>query len=289
VTALQRAGSDWRTYRWNDVRWRAELPSGAIEGVDIPGPDGPPLLLIHGLGGQWQHWLATLLPFARHRRVVALDLPGCGRSDPIRGAPTVAQYAARVIDVAHARGIDRAVVVGHSFGGCVATAVAAAEPDLAAHLAVASVPALRRGPLATVAPYVLRRFAAADARRKRFVSRPRVRRAILWPAVADPADIPADLAYLGYLAAPMGSLAEIPEAAIAFADSEFARCAERIDCPATVLWGELDRIVPIGVAEVIGCMLRAGEIIRLPGTGHLVMAERPRRFCEAVIGRALAM
>ncbi|MHB8690987.1 MAG: alpha/beta fold hydrolase [Solirubrobacteraceae bacterium] len=288
----QSAGLDWRTFRWDEVRWRAELPTGAVEGVEIPGPDGPPLVLIHGLGGQWQHWLATLLPLARHRRVIALDLPGCGRSDPISGAATVEQYAARVMALARTREIDRAVLVGHSFGGCVATAVAAAEPDLATHLVLASVPALRRGPLATVAPLLLRGLAAGATRPgfafDRFVSRPRIRRAILAPAVADRGDVTADLAHLGYLAAPMGSLAEIPQAALAFAGGGFARCAARVRCPATVLWGERDRIVPVDDAEVVGCMLRAGPVVRLPGTGHLVMAERPERFCEAVIARALA-
>ena len=280
------AVADWRTYPWDSVRWRSELPSGALEGVDIPGPPGPPFLLIHGLAGQWQHWLATLLPLARSRRVVALDLPGCGRSDPLPGPPSVERYAQSVLELTQARGITSAALVGHSFGGLVATAVAVAEPALAARLVVASVPALRRGALAELAPFALTGAAAAfkqlGSRYAPLVSRPRIRRAILRGAVADPRSVPADLAYLGYLSAPMASLAEIPRAALDFAGAPFARSAAQVRCPVTVVWGERDRIVPVSDADVVARRLGADRIVRIAGAGHLLMAEQPDAFCAAL-------
>src|SRR4051794_41430506 len=56
---------------------------GPVHYVDFGGnPDGPTFVLVHGLGGSHQNWdlLAPLL--TPHGRVLALDLPGFGRSEP---------------------------------------------------------------------------------------------------------------------------------------------------------------------------------------------------------------
>jgi pimeloyl-ACP methyl ester carboxylesterase len=50
---------------------------------------GSPLLLIHGLGN-WQNWLANLPRLAERHRVIAVDLPGFGQSEPFRGPVSIA-------------------------------------------------------------------------------------------------------------------------------------------------------------------------------------------------------
>ncbi|MDQ2939344.1 MAG: alpha/beta fold hydrolase, partial [Actinomycetota bacterium] len=42
--------------------------------------DGPPVVLLHGLGGCWENWLENIPQLARSRRVIAPDLPGFGDS-----------------------------------------------------------------------------------------------------------------------------------------------------------------------------------------------------------------
>jgi pimeloyl-ACP methyl ester carboxylesterase len=85
------------------------------------------LVLLHGqpgTGADWQHVIAML---PEHISAVALDRPGHGSSRQAGGGLDV--NAAAVIEELDARGIDRAVLVGHSYGGGVALSVAARAPD----------------------------------------------------------------------------------------------------------------------------------------------------------------
>ncbi|HEX9032381.1 MAG TPA: alpha/beta fold hydrolase, partial [Streptosporangiaceae bacterium] len=85
------------------------------------------LVLLHGqpgLGTDWQQ-VISLLP--AHVRAVAPDRPGYGSSPMAGGGFEV--NASAVIDDLDARGIGRAVLVGHSYGGGVALTVAARAPE----------------------------------------------------------------------------------------------------------------------------------------------------------------
>jgi pimeloyl-ACP methyl ester carboxylesterase len=82
---------------------------------------GPPLVLIHGIGSQWQVWVPVLDLLARERDVVALDLPGFGESLPlVDQAPSVPDLARAVARCVAELGIERPHVAGNSLGGAVA-------------------------------------------------------------------------------------------------------------------------------------------------------------------------
>ena len=76
----------------------------------VAGPeDGPPLVLVHGLGGAAVNWSLLAPRLAGTRRVLAVDLPGHGGSEPLPAAPSLAPYADRVARAAAAEGFERAV------------------------------------------------------------------------------------------------------------------------------------------------------------------------------------
>src|SRR4051812_30810458 len=81
---------------------------------------GPPLVLVHGIGSQWQMWEPVLDRLAREREVIAVDLPGFGDSAPLRGAPSVEALAQSVADLMGELGIERPHAAGNSLGGGVA-------------------------------------------------------------------------------------------------------------------------------------------------------------------------
>lgn len=85
---------------------------------------GEPLVLVHGIGSQWQMWLPVLDRVAAERDVVALDLPGFGSSAGLEGEPTVAALAAAVSDFAASLGMERPHVAGNSLGGAIALELA---------------------------------------------------------------------------------------------------------------------------------------------------------------------
>src|SRR3954471_14725891 len=85
---------------------------------------GPPLVLIHGIGSQWQMWEAGLEQVSREREVVALDLPGFGDSAEYEARPTVEALAAAVAEFLDGIGLAGAHAAGNSLGGGVALALA---------------------------------------------------------------------------------------------------------------------------------------------------------------------
>jgi pimeloyl-ACP methyl ester carboxylesterase len=136
---------DWRT-----VPWRSRLRAVTVDGrrvhvVDAGRGMDTPLVLIHGLGGRWQSWLETIPRIASQRRVVALDLPGFGRSQPPREAISIPRYAQTVERVCDLLGLDRVIVVGNSMGGFVAAELALRFPARVERLVLVSAAAVSIG------------------------------------------------------------------------------------------------------------------------------------------------
>lgn len=92
------------------------------------GGDGPPVLLLHGVGANLAHW-ALVGPRLRPRyRVLSVDLPAHGRS-PVPERYSFADDVAAVHSVARALALQSPALVGHSYGGMLAVAAAAEQPD----------------------------------------------------------------------------------------------------------------------------------------------------------------
>lgn len=77
---------------------------------------GPPLLLVHGLGGSWRSWMTILPALAREREVVALDLPGHGETPAASGSGTFRGLADSVETFIAEQGFEGIDIVGSSLG-----------------------------------------------------------------------------------------------------------------------------------------------------------------------------
>jgi pimeloyl-ACP methyl ester carboxylesterase len=78
--------------------------------------DGPPIVLMHGIGLDRAVWDPVVPLLARENEVFAVDLPGFGASEPLPGTPTVEALA----DAVEALGLERPHVAGNSLGGGIA-------------------------------------------------------------------------------------------------------------------------------------------------------------------------
>ncbi len=117
-------------------------PLVRLSAIDIA-PDHPQrtFVFIHGFGGQADQWHYQVQSFALENRVIALDLRGHGLSDkPRRGyeMERIQSDLETALDVLHVTG--RFVLVGHSFGGAVATDYAVAHPERVERLILIAVP-----------------------------------------------------------------------------------------------------------------------------------------------------
>ena len=91
---------------------------------------GSPLLLVHGGGGDRSHWHALIPLLATDRTVVSFDQRGHGESAaPTDGRRDLAAMAEDVLAIASATGLDRPILVGHSYGAAVTGEAVARFPD----------------------------------------------------------------------------------------------------------------------------------------------------------------
>src|SRR6267143_3123745 len=126
-----------------------------IEGVNIHyvcGGNGPPLVLVHGLGSSAAvEFYYNLEPLAAHHRVLAIDLPGFGKSDKPVLDYTIDLFVKAVRDLMTSEGLERSAVMGVSMGGRVALGLALDSPELVERLVL--VDALGVGPPRRVLAY----------------------------------------------------------------------------------------------------------------------------------------
>jgi pimeloyl-ACP methyl ester carboxylesterase len=280
--------STWRSVQWDALSRTAHLGPDRLAYVELGSGDGPPLLLLHGLGGNWTAWLENLPALAAGRRVIALDLPGFGGSEPASDGISIPGYARTVRRFCDALGIEAADVAGNSLGGWVAAELALHDPALVRTLtlvdAAGIVPtraerwravSLMRGAqaMAPLAP----RFRAHVA------SRPRLRRLALKYTVDDPAGLAADLVYMALPPAPdPGFGPAFTAARRSWSDAWCDRLTE-IECPTLVVWGGRDALLPLRHAREFVRRIRTAELAVIEDAGHVPMLERPATFNQLLL------
>jgi len=219
------------------------------------GDDGPPLVLLHGVGTSAGEWSWVLPGLARNHRVYAVDLPGYdGSYEPPDYAP--AFTAAFVGSFLDAVGVESAVVVGNSFGGLAALHLALSEParvsalvlsdsaglDRAVNPALATISFPRTGQLATV----LAKTPPGAAQRA-------LSRALLF--FARPWQIPLKWLKDQYR---LAQLPNFTEATLATLRSTVGPSGQRevlldelprLQMPTLLVWGDRDRVLPVSQAR----------------------------------------
>ena len=91
--------------------------------------EGPPLMLVPGLGGTSSFWAGQVAPLAGHFRVIVHDHRGAGRSSHSRIDYSVDQMADDALRLMDALGVEAAHFVGHSTGGAIGQTLAQDHPD----------------------------------------------------------------------------------------------------------------------------------------------------------------
>ena len=261
-----------------ELEWRGTRLRYAVAG------DGPPLVLVHGLGGTIENWRALAPPLATRHRVLVPDLPGHGRSSLLPEARSLDALADAVLAVADAEEIRPAVWIGHSLGGGVALRAAALRSDVvrglvlaaaagigsasrAAHVTLAVLGVARPGRL--IAPY---RHAWARSRLGR-------RAAFGWWGVADPDALAPELAE-AFLVGPAHHT-DTRQAGRALLVSDPRTELDRVTCPCLCLWGASDNWVRVEDGIEYARRLRA-PLRTIAGCGHLLIGERPDACLRAI-------
>ncbi|HEY9840647.1 MAG TPA: alpha/beta fold hydrolase, partial [Candidatus Obscuribacterales bacterium] len=113
---------------WTD---RAEHHEYLWRGLRIPYctlGQGPPIVLLHGLGLSFQEWEKNIATMQRFGKIYALDLPGFGQSDKPEEILSCRQLAEVALSWAHDLDLAPGVWLGHSLGGEIALWAGALNP-----------------------------------------------------------------------------------------------------------------------------------------------------------------
>jgi pimeloyl-ACP methyl ester carboxylesterase len=285
-----------------------EVPQSRFADLDGPvhftewtGPPGRTFVLVHGLGGSLLSWLAVAPRLATHGRVLALDLPGFGRT-PRAGRRSRVSDLRRIVSrfIDEVAGGGPVVLVGNSMGGGVSMLEAALEPANVQALVLSnSVFPFARGSLP--APIVLLGFGLYQiphvgewASRQR-VTRLEAERAVelgLRIIAADPSTIPPELVQLHVEQLVRHQADEDAGPAFLEAARSLMALGRRRDlvrwivrsvkCPALVIHGRADRLVPLGYALAALRMRPDWDMRLLPRVGHVPQMEAPERWLAAV-------
>jgi pimeloyl-ACP methyl ester carboxylesterase len=237
---------------------------------------GEPLLLVHSLGGSKVVWRPVIERLSAERDVIAVDMPGFGRSPAPAGfVPSAANLARALVAFCAEQGVDRPHVVGNSLGGWVALEMA--KLGRAASVCAISPAGLWRHPLGR------RRYErqALGRRIRPLVSALlRSRRGRAWLLgwnFARPDAVPAaDATEMAqqYLAAP-----SYPEANRMMREGAFEH-GGLVQVPVTIAWGEGDRVV----GHPSSSRLPPGVKVAVrPGWGHTPTWDDPEGVAELIL------
>ena len=245
--------------------------------------EGPAIVLLHGIGAHAAYFRFQLAALAPHARVLAWNAPGYMLTDALACEdPQAGDYVAALEDFLAATGVDRCVLVGHSFGSAVAQAFAIAHPQRVAGLLLSG------AGVGQQAPSPQRRAAYEE----------RVRRIRLGgyqygdagiAHLVSPTLAPALRALVEELG--RGLRPEGVEQAAAFRLSSFFTPdqAHRLAMPVLLVQGSEDRVNPRAEnADLLLPRLPQGEMQSWPGVGHMPELEAPERFNAALLRFARA-
>ncbi len=223
------------------------------------------LCLVHGSGGNISVWRAQMAGLADVARVVAIDLPGHGRSSG-DGIASIDEAADVVRGLVDALGLRRVVVGGHSMGGAVAQAFALAAPDRTAGLALIGTGARLR-----VMPKIIEQIAHDHVAGVHLVTD-------LAVAAAAPPELKCKV-YDETLRVPARVLADDFRACDRF--DVMARLPE-IRVPTLVVCGMEDQLTPPKYAEYLRAHIAGASLVVVPAAGHYVQLERPEQVTRAL-------
>lgn len=243
---------------------------------DIGG--GTPLVLLHAFPLSSAMWLAQREGLASRFRVLTPDLRGFGGSSLGNDEPSVDVMADDVAELLDAKGIDRAIIGGHSMGGYVTLAFCRRHPDRILGVILTDTKASEDTEEARQG----RIRAAERLESERNVS---VLLDDLLPKLVGPTTMRQRALVYGRV---RGLVQSAPPAAAAWAQRAMAARPDSVaalpgfSAPALVLHGAEDAIVTEDDAQAMADSLPNAELIMIPGSGHLTAVEQPQLFNDAV-------
>jgi len=243
-----------------------------IHYVDVG--SGPPVILLHGLADDIGVLASVIPALAAKHRVIAFDQLGFGRSDKPLLNYRVSTFVDFLDGLLNELKIERASLIGNSFGGWVAADFALKHPDRVERLVLSDAPGY-----AAVAKSMDPRALSA----LRLAGRDDIR--YLGPLTFHQKRFyeDVDLAFRQRVTAGDSyTVSRILDSMIRGEDALDNRLAA-IKQPTLILWGREDRLIPLSFGERLNHEIAASELRIIDNCGHMPHVECPDQFNAAVL------
>ena len=242
---------------------------------------GPAVLLVHGFGASSYSWRDVVAELESDFRVVAVDLAGFGLSERPRSKHHYSRFAQgeRLLAVLDALAIDRAHLVGHSYGGSVSAALALRAPERFPTLtlvnsAAPQYPQIRRSAWAAFRPLTYLLVRAVYLRRGNVADS--LRRSLADDSLVDDALIDA---YWSRLTVE-GTGRAFWGLTVPLRDPQGMVVETDLTQPTLLVWGEEDSLIPPDGARRVAGEIPAGRFVGIPDAGHAPMEDRPAELAS---------
>lgn len=234
---------------------------------------GPPVVLIHGFASSLESWELLRPVLAKTHRVISLDLKGFGGSDRPEGDYSPAAEAKHVLDLMDKLGVERAALVGHSWGSSVALSIALTAPERVTRIALydawvyedqlPTMFLMARAPAFGEVIFSLYHDQRPEERLALGFYNPDIITEELVEGVQRQLDRP-------------GTGAASLAAARGMVFTEMQKKYRTIDKPVLLLWGREDVVSTVSVGERLSRDLPHARLVVYPRCGHLPMVEAAR-------------
>jgi len=226
----------------------------------------PPLVLIHGAGGDHLFWPPEIRRLPDYR-VITLDLPGHGKTNG-PGCQSIEDYARCVAKFVDASGISRTVFIGHAMGGAIALALAHDFPDR-----VAGIGLISTGACLPIPSSVIENAANQSTLLLAIKS--------LHEMSIGPQTSP-NLSEIYFKRLTETRQPLLLGDLLACDRFNMVGRLRDIRSPALVVCGTGDRLTPIRFSETLSSQIPGAALQTVEGAGHLLILEQPDRLAKLI-------
>ena len=232
---------------------------------------GDPLVLLHGIGADKDHWTRVAPYLISRFRVIAVDLPGFGESDkPMDRRYAGGDQVAHLREICRGLGLSSFHLGGNSMGGMISARYAATYPNDVQSLWLLAPGGVGSGPTGDLGG-----IAPGDPVPLFPRSLEELEKTLAW-VTSKPPYIPG--AVKRVLAERAAADYQLHSKIFFELNEEWTATplegtVDHLQTPTRIVWGEEDRLLPVADAERLHAALPRSSVLRLPGIGHLPMIE----------------
>lgn len=262
-----------------------------VEGIKVSYLEegqGMPLVLVHGIPTSSFLWRNMIAELATHGRVIALDLPGFGFSDPPPNADyTISNYARILASFLEALAIDRATLICHDLGGPIVLTYALRHPDRYRQLIILDTFLHNDLPPWPLSMKIAKIWPMGELFMG--LGGEKIARSGLEEGVIDKSRITEEIVRRYYK--PDGNPDKLNQSMLGTLRVDYREDLEfieknlwKIEKPTLILWGDNDRFLPFSLGERIHKDIKGSQLKRISACGHFIPEDQPELATQIIVG-----